>query len=337
MDPRLVGMNPAKVFDLLIQRVQTLEIMQRTNAKATRGNELGTWGLKPVPVDPASNLAGDDAGFVPELGGDQVSITARFPIMNAIDCLVSVHELIAWRPKSHNSHGASLVSLCRTALESSAITIWLLSSTDRELRRSASVRFNTSELNAQRSGHTAHRKFLESDPDRMQSQQYQDFLEHLRLFDKRVDALRKAENQTPKIKVLSNEKVVQSAARWIDQNPPVHAAKDGGPYGNSPHGFEDAAVSFYRHNSAIMHGLKWPLDYMPDGEVDLSRLIVDGVNIAVGTAECAVALYEAQAQQRMPRITRQRHYPRRLTPTIRQWAALYPVHPNTTVADVAHE
>lgn len=167
MDPRLVGMNPAKVFDLLIQRVQTLEIMQRTNAKATRGNELGTWGLKPVPVDPASNLAGDDAGFVPELGGDQVSITARFPIMNAIDCLVSVHELIAWRPKSHNSHGASLVSLCRTALESSAITIWLLSSTDRELRRSASVRFNTSELNAQRSGHTAHRKFLESDPDRM--------------------------------------------------------------------------------------------------------------------------------------------------------------------------
>lgn len=41
---------------------------------------------------------------------------------------------------------------------------------------------------------------------------------------------------------------------------------------------------------------------MPHGEVGLSRLIVDGVNIAVGIAECAITLFEAQAQQRMPRI-----------------------------------
>lgn len=333
MDQRLEGMDPAEVFDLLIQRVQTLEIMQRTNAKAARGNELGMWALNPVAVDPLSSLATDDAGFVPELGGDQVSITARFPIMNAIDCLVSVHELIAWRPKSGDSHAGSLLSLCRTATESSATTIWLLSSTDRKVRRSASVRFNTSELNAQRSGQTAHKKFLESNPARIQSQEHQDFLEHLRLFNKRVEALRKAENQTPKVKVLSNENVVQAATRWIDQNPPIHATKDGGPYGNTTHSFEDVAVSFYRHSSAIMHGLKWPLDYLPRGEVDMSRIIVDGVNIAVGIAECAVALFEAQAQQRMPRINRERYYPRRLTPTIKQWAALYPVHPATKVAD----
>ena len=193
-----------------MQRAQTLEITQRTNATATRGSELGTWGLKPLPVDPGSSLAADDEEFIPELGGDQVSITARFPIMNAIDRLVSVHELIAWRPTSRNSHATSLGSLCRTATESSATTIWLLSSTDREVRRSATVRFNTSELNAQRSGHTAHRKFLESDPTRM----------HI--------------------------------------------------------------------------------------------------------AECAVALFEAQAQKRMPRISRERHYPRRLSPTVQQWAALLP-------------
>ncbi|WP_157935023.1 hypothetical protein [Mycobacteroides abscessus] len=98
MDQRLAGMDPAEVFDLLIQRVQTLEIMQRTNAKAARGNELGMWALNPVAVDPLSSLATDDAGFVPELGGDQVSITPRFLIMNAIDCLASMHELITWQP-----------------------------------------------------------------------------------------------------------------------------------------------------------------------------------------------------------------------------------------------
>lgn len=43
------------------------------------------------------------------------------------------------------------------------------------------------------------------------------------------------------------------------------------------------------------NGLKWPPDYMPGGELDMSRMIVEGVNVAVGMGECAVALFEAQA------------------------------------------
>jgi len=62
-----------------------------------------------------------------------------------------------------------------------------------------------------------------------------------------------------------------------------------GPYGSKKFGFEDVAASFYSVSSAIIHGLKWPLDYIPNGELDMSRMIVEGVNVAVGMAECGVA------------------------------------------------
>ena len=262
-----------------------------------------------------------------QVGGDQVSITARFPIMNAIDCLVSVHELIAWRPKSHNSHGASLVSLCRTALSSRRRSpsgcFQARIASCAEARASDSI--PRTQCSTQRS-YSALGSFSNPIPIGCRVNSTRISWSTFDCSTSESTRCARPKTRHPRSK-CSATKVVQSAARWIDQNPPVHAAKDGGPYGNSPHGFEDAAVSFYRHSSAIMHGLKWPLDYMPDGEVDLSRLIVNGVNIAVGTAKCAVALYEAQAQQRIPRITRQRHYPRRLTPTIRAMGSSLPRPP----------
>jgi len=42
-----------------------------------------------------------------------------------------------------------------------------------------------------------------------------------------------------------------------------------------------------------------------------------------GMAECAVALYEVQAQQRQPPSQRKRLYPHRLQPTIDDWSTLY--------------
>jgi hypothetical protein len=55
-----------------------------------------------------------------------VNITALFPIMNATDNLAAVADLIESRPKTRNSHTASLLTLCRAAVESAAKTIWLL-------------------------------------------------------------------------------------------------------------------------------------------------------------------------------------------------------------------
>jgi hypothetical protein len=318
--------NPFDVLRRRMQIAQTKEIMARTEAKAKRGAELHPWGLgvKRNLVAPGSSLAADDAGFMTDYAGDMVSGTAVFPIMNALDSLASIAELIDGRTQSRDSHAGSLLTLSRMATESGAKTIWLLSSTDRQMRRGLSVRFTNSELDAQRGFHASSRKWFENGPGRNQPIEYQKFLVHVGLFDERVEMLKAGMQQTPRANVLGSTDVVSAAARWLDQNPPAQA----GPFGDADFGFEDVAASFYNVSSAIVHGLKWPLDYIPNGEVDLSRMIVEGVNVAVAMCECAVALFEAQAQNWKTATNRLCLYPVSLQPTIDRWADLYPVEPN---------
>ena len=67
--------------------------------------------------------------------GGLVNITALFPIMNATDNLAAVADLIEIRPRTKNAHITSLSALSRTAVESAAKTIWLLSPSDRADRQ----------------------------------------------------------------------------------------------------------------------------------------------------------------------------------------------------------
>ncbi len=180
MDPRLADMDPAELLTRLSEKLTTAEAMHRTLMRAQRGKELYTWGLNPQYADPNSSLAADDAGFMNEYTGDMVSATARFSIMNAIDCLCATAELIEWRPKSRDSHTTSILAQCRTAMESAATTIWLLSDRDRQMRRGLSVRFTTSELNAQRSYHVSTTKWFNTDPNHADTQKHKDFVEHVR-------------------------------------------------------------------------------------------------------------------------------------------------------------
>jgi hypothetical protein len=64
---------------------------------------------------------------------------------------------------------------------------------------------------------------------------------------------------------------------------------------------------------------------MPNGEVDMSRMIVEGVNVAVSMGECAVALVEAQAQNWTTETDRPILYPDRLQPSVEAWADPYSV------------
>lgn len=282
-------------------------------------------GVKPHLVDDGSSLALDDADFMTDYAGDMVSGTAVFPIMNATDGINAIAELVTGRTESGDSHASSLLTLSRIATESAAKTIWLLSSNDRAMRRSLSVRFTMSELNAQRGYHSSTRKWFERGPGRNQPAEYQKFLEHVRQFDGRVAMLEKGQQETPAANVLDGANVVVAAAKWLDKHPPRHF-RDAGPYGRE-FGCEDAAKSFYNVSSSIVHGLKWTMDYMPNGEVDLSRMIVDGVNNAVSMAECAVALFEAQAQNWETETDRPLLYPDSLQPTVEEWADLFPVDP----------
>jgi len=131
--------------------MQRRDVLERTYERARRGLTLKDWGLKnrTTPLDPDSSLAADDGGFLSDYAGDPVSGTAVLPIMNATDDLAAAAELIEWRPRSRNSHVAALLTLSRAAAESSARTIWLISNTDRAIRRSSCVRFEASELDNQ--------------------------------------------------------------------------------------------------------------------------------------------------------------------------------------------
>jgi hypothetical protein len=151
-------MNPLDAIRFLVARQ---DVLDRTKAKANRAAALKDWGLnvKKQPLDEGGSLAADDAGFMTDYAGDMVSGTALFPIMNATDSLAAVAELIEWRPESNNAHVAALLTLCRTATESAATTIWLLSSAERAIRQGLSVRFTFSELNAQRRYHQSTRKW----------------------------------------------------------------------------------------------------------------------------------------------------------------------------------
>jgi hypothetical protein len=234
--------DPGKLFALLMNRVRTHEILGRTKSKAKRGAELRHWALGVARnlIDAESSLALDDRDFVPRYSPAMVSTTAVFPVMAGIDSLIAASELIEGRddsegrPGSKMGHAVSLLTLCRQATESSARTIWLLSSTDREMRRNLSVRFSVAELDAQRGFHQSSRKWFEQGGGKDLPREHQKFLEHVRLFEARIDVLRDAQKGTRKVTVPGNNALVKSAAGWLDKNPPRHEP-NGPVFGVSDH------------------------------------------------------------------------------------------------------
>jgi hypothetical protein len=64
------------------------------------------------------------------------------------------------------------------------------------------------------------------------------------------------------------------------------------------------------------------MDYV-FGEIETFGMVADGLAAAVGMAECAVALYEAQAQRAGAPTSRRQFYPDSLKPTIAAWSAKY--------------
>jgi hypothetical protein len=290
-----------------------LAVLQRTIDRANRGRALKQWGLRPQPYSPGSSLALDDDGFMEELGG-LVNVTALFPIMNATDNLAAIADLIEFRPTSKNAHITSLCALCRTAAESAAKTIWLLSPTDRAERQARCIGFTYSELDAQRGFHAAERKRFRAQPGYETDPTYAQFVEHVRLFDERVAMM----NGLRREKAPNSSGFVTKAGKWIDAHLPAHDQS-----GLFDVGFESGVERFYMLGSGFVHGYKWAMDYVQTGEIETFRMVADGLAAAVGMAECAVALYEAQAQLRGAPTSRQQFYPDSLKPTIAKWSAFY--------------
>jgi len=71
-------------------------------------------------------------------------------MMNASENLNAARILVEERPENGNVDASSIMQLCRSAMDSSARTIWLLSDPDSEVRRDRCLSLLMEQLEQQR-------------------------------------------------------------------------------------------------------------------------------------------------------------------------------------------
>jgi hypothetical protein len=314
--------------------------------RAVRAWRLGEWALLrrayddgsthgPDPArfvpDKGSSFALDDAGFMPEIAATMmpladedkrenlVSTTARFPAMTAAENLVGAVQVHGAALKEKRTSNVSIGSLCRSAIENAAKTVWLISDPDREVRRARCLGYNARERSYQQPYIDIEKRIYAVRED-SSSPQYLKFVETTSRYDKRQELIK----ELPQDKVIRPprkfEKIVEKAAEWIDQNPPPHVTEPNGL--QQQYGMTLGAQRFYSFGSSFVHGYKWMSDYIA-GERDILAQISDGLSAAIIMTECAVALYEAQSTHPRRSVVRERNYPRWLDSTISAWRPRY--------------
>ncbi|TQK29786.1 hypothetical protein FBY28_2794 [Arthrobacter sp. SLBN-53] len=310
------------------ERLLRMAVLMWSNAdRAARAWRIGEWALlhqvradgssKPLDSsrfvpDRGSSLDLDDRPCLPELGANFVSSTARFPVMNAAECLVGAS--LEQKRTSTLSTGI----LCRSAIESAAKTIWLLADPNRAVRRARSLGYTEREIGYQKKYIAVETRFLEVRTDERRDAARQSFAETEQQFRERLNfltSLPKAARQRPP---SDYEFFVRWAGEWIDQNPPPHITDADG----LPHGMSIGAERFYTVGSSFVHGYKWMTAYLGTEENVLTQL-AESLAAAVIMTECAVALYEAQATHPARARVRRKNYPDHLDPTVSLWADRY--------------
>jgi hypothetical protein len=301
--------------------------------RAARAWRMGEWALlhqvrvdgSSKPRDPSrfvpdrgSSLDLDDAHFLPELGGNFVSSTARFPVMNAAECLVGASQAFGASLEQKRTSTLSTGILCRSAIENAAKTIWLLADPTRAVRRARSLGYTEREIGYQKKYIAVETRFLDLRTDDRRDAARQSFAEAEQQFRERLNFLTllpKAARQRPP---SDYEFFIRWAGDWIDQNPPPHVNDaDGLPYGMSI-----GAERFYTVGSSFVHGYKWMTAYLGTEEDVLTQL-AESLAAAVIMTECAVALYEAQATHPARARVRHKNYPDHLESTVLLWAGRY--------------
>lgn len=307
------------------------QLMMTITERVVRAWRLGEWALlhqvrpdgsstqsdpRPFMPDKGSSLAFDDLGFTPDLGPNPVTSTARYPVMTAAENLVGAGQAHSASLQEGRTSVVSLGSLCRCAIEAAAKTVWLLAPTDREIRRARCRGFIQSERNPQQSFIRIEDRVLAKKQSEGFPADFQNFQRHRDMYDERqqlIAGLPKAE----RIKPPSNySDIVNWSAKWVDANPPVHAADE------LPLGMELGADRFYSIGSSFVHGFKWMTDYIHNDEATL-QIVAEGFAAAVIMTECAVCLFEAQAANPARAARREANYPDWLAPTVTAWRARY--------------
>jgi hypothetical protein len=308
-------------------RLRKVDVVMRITERAVRTHPLGEWALlrrvmpdggssEPDPrrfmPDKGSSLGLDDLGFMPDIGNHVVSSTARYPVMSAAENLVGAAQVHSATFCEGRIATGSVGTLCRSAIESSAKTIWLLGDVSREVRRARCLGFIERERSYQKPFIDIEEEIFAIRTDPAKTIEYQGFQRHRAEYDKRQNAITSLPQDARQKPPRKFEKVVAWAAEWIDDNPPPHATNELGL------GMALGAKSFYAFGSSFVHGYKWMSDYVKD-DTELLRMIADGFAAALIMTECAVALFEARSSNPARAAVRKKNYPERLTTTVDAW------------------
>ncbi|OCB50714.1 hypothetical protein A5677_23280 [Mycobacterium malmoense] len=290
-------------------------VLDRIDNRAKRARELRQWGLHPHHPESGSPLAADDTAFKAAyplvLAGDSaVTEESLFPMMNATENLYAAASLVEERSKTRDLYASSIMQLCRSAMETSARTIWLLSDPDRDVRCDRCMSIEMEQLEQQSYFLKLEAEFEKRGrnprPQNMIDDNVAHRANHAALL-KRIKAAY-SYNKPP-----SFTKTITQAAKWVDEHVPPH---DTGEL--AQHGLEQGARSFYSYGSSFVHGYSWMSDYARGGV--LFGMIADGLAAALNMTECAVCLYEAACRAPGGQRAADSHVPERLEPTIGNWS-----------------
>ncbi|MBE7193437.1 MAG: hypothetical protein INR66_13260 [Gordonia polyisoprenivorans] len=225
-------------------------------------------------------MSKDDADGIPEAVREYVTETpvmthSLFPAMAAAENLTTVVRLIDDWDANGKTRTVSDVTLLRAAIESSARTVWLLSPTDRSVRRGRALIMTKSEVLAQK-------KYLEKvlasqrdSGDPAYIGQVEADLQKARTVLDELDSV----PGSPTI-----EQIIELSSAWVDETAvnPQHAP------------MRDSSRSLYAIASGIAHGYTWTTRHMR-GVEDIFNITADFLYAAVSLLSAAVILHEAQA------------------------------------------
>src|ERR1700694_5012826 len=176
------------------------QLMLRITERVVRAWRLGEWALlrqvrpdgssrepdrQRFMPDKGSSLALDDERFMPDIGEHVVSSTARFPAMSASENLVGAAQVHATAVQEGRTRTASIATLCRSAIASSAQTIWLLSDPSRDVRRARCLGYIERERSYQQPFIDLEEEVFTIRTDAAKATDYQDFQRHRADYDKR--------------------------------------------------------------------------------------------------------------------------------------------------------
>jgi hypothetical protein len=299
--------------------VATNGALDRIDQRAARGHELYQWGLHPHHADSGSPLAADDVAFeaaypLALAGGVALTEEALFPAMSATENLNAAGILVEERRKTRNLHASSIMQLCRSALEASARTIWLLSEPDRDVRRDRCLILLMKELTEQ----SWFFKIEDEDVCGGKKPPPVEKITELRSHRKKhSELLKRLKEDYTYDKPENFSKMIALAAGWVDAHVPAHDTGELVSFRLAP-----GARRFYSIGSSFVQGYRWAVDYGCGGH--LLGMIADGLAAAVNMTECAVAPFEAACRGTEDGEPKGDSYvPARLEPTIAGWAELY--------------